>query len=155
MKKIITTLILAILMLSLVSSYYVFYYSFESSSYFMALRKEIKMLEAYWGPYYRVVHGTTKELAPVYLVYMKSEKDPYIIYEKDGISKTQALEIANKNGYKDIEKAYLLLTGNSKEYNNEASIFGDLTWRLYYDADQGYYVEIGFKTGELKTANQK
>lgn len=155
MKHIVKKVIIVIVALSLMLAYYLFYWSFEYSSYFKALKIDVKMLEAYPGPYYRIIYGTAPDNNLVYLVYIKNEGKPYTISEKNVISKAQALKIASQNGYDNIEQTYLLLHRDSKEIPSIETLAKDLIWRLYYDVDNGYYVEIDFKTGDFLDSKHK
>lgn len=155
MKKTIIVSTITVVMLSLIVSYYIFYYSFETSSYFMASRSNVKMQEAYWGPYYRIIYGLNKDKEAVYLIHIKGEKDPYLVYEKEGTSKDKALEIASQNGYRNIEKIFLLLNKTGPRENSKETLLRDLTWRLYYDVSKGSYVEVDFETGGFKYLETK
>ena len=131
----------------------VFTYFFGDKIFYnyIAYKNDITFTKIHYGPYYWFIEGVDDENNIQYVAKLRRQKPYYKFPQTLGLTKNEAIKIAEANGY-ILDEDYQMLqisTRKSGRIQDMESIKKNLVWHFYYDLPNSLFIEIDFEDGKL------
>lgn len=141
------------LIVVIILTIFLFTYFFGDKIYYnyIAYKNDITLSKIYHGPYYWIIEGVDDENNIQYVAKLRRQKPYYKFPQTLGLTKNEAIKIAEANGYIVVDDYQTLQISvrKSGKIQDMESIKKNLVWHFYYDLPNSLFIEIDFEDGKL------